>query len=108
MSQAEAAEAADRLWMAQNSRPCPQCGVNIEKNDGCNHMTCHHCKHDFCWICMGPWSMHGENTGGYFQCNRYEDQQALNTLREEKQSQLEVWASREASSPHPNTHNPYT
>jgi hypothetical protein len=29
----------------------------------CNHMTCKQCGHHFCWICMGPWSAHGEATG---------------------------------------------
>jgi ariadne-1 len=33
-------------------------------------MTCRSCKHDFCWICMGPWSDHGANTGGYYKCNK--------------------------------------
>ena len=35
------------------------------------HMTCLLCSHEFCWLCREPWSTHGEQTGGYFACNRY-------------------------------------
>ena len=28
----------------------------IEKNGGCDHMTCSLCNHDFCWLCLGRWS----------------------------------------------------
>lgn len=31
------------------TKQCPQCGVNIEKNGGCNHMKCRSCGHDFKW-----------------------------------------------------------
>ncbi|GJN02491.1 hypothetical protein PR202_ga19849 [Eleusine coracana subsp. coracana] len=24
------------------------------------------------WLCLGPWSEHGERTGGFYACNRYE------------------------------------
>jgi ariadne-1 len=34
-------------WLLANTRICPQCRVPIEKNAGCNHMTCRHCKHEF-------------------------------------------------------------
>ncbi|KAH7386802.1 hypothetical protein DE146DRAFT_701791, partial [Phaeosphaeria sp. MPI-PUGE-AT-0046c] len=34
------------------AKPCPRCGVNIEKNGGCDHMTCHCCRHNFCWQCL--------------------------------------------------------
>jgi len=39
----------------QNSgaQQCPQCSITIEKNDGCNHMTCLKCKAHFCWKCPG-------------------------------------------------------
>jgi ariadne-1 len=40
-------------WILANTRKCPSCTTRIEKNQGCNHMTCKVCKHEFCWICMG-------------------------------------------------------
>jgi len=58
-------------WMLANTKPCPKCSSRIEKNQGCNHMTCRQCKHEFCWICMGDWVNHGENTGGYYSCNKF-------------------------------------
>ncbi|XP_077997276.1 uncharacterized protein LOC144450510 [Glandiceps talaboti] len=64
--------AANILWLVTNSKPCPKCNSPIQKNEGCNHMKCTKCKHDFCWVCLEPWNKHGSATGGYFRCNRYE------------------------------------
>mmetsp|Transcript_7976 Transcript_7976/g.9120 ORF Transcript_7976/g.9120 Transcript_7976/m.9120 type:complete len:558 (-) Transcript_7976:1248-2921(-) len=58
-------------WIIANTKKCPKCNARIEKNQGCNHMTCRICKHDFCWICMGPWSDHGSSTGGFYNCNKF-------------------------------------
>ena len=33
---------------------CPKCGVPIEKNEGCNHMSCPQCNHYWCWACGLP------------------------------------------------------
>lgn len=33
------------------TKKCPSCGVRIEKNQGCKHMHCMHCKAHFCWGC---------------------------------------------------------
>ncbi|KAJ1396709.1 hypothetical protein B484DRAFT_472235, partial [Ochromonadaceae sp. CCMP2298] len=58
-------------WILANTRKCPECNTRIEKNQGCNHMTCRLCKHEFCWICMGGWQDHGQTTGGFYKCNRF-------------------------------------
>lgn len=59
-------------WILANTKPCPECSSRIEKNQGCNHMTCSKCKNEFCWICMGNWADHGANTGGYYRCNKFD------------------------------------
>ena len=35
---------------------CPRCRYLIEKNEGCNHMTCTNCKYEWCWICKGEYT----------------------------------------------------
>ncbi|KAG7086448.1 hypothetical protein E1B28_002401 [Marasmius oreades] len=57
-------------WIKSNTKECSQCHSTIEKNGGCNHMTCKKCKHEFCWVCMGPWSEHGT---AWYSCNRYDE-----------------------------------
>jgi len=57
-------------WISAHTKECPKCVSTIEKNGGCNHMTCRKCKHEFCWVCMGPWNEHGTS---WYNCNRYEE-----------------------------------
>ncbi len=73
-------------WLSVNTQDCPQCHSTIEKNGGwyvrlrgkrvtcvtlaaltlaalhsqplSNHMTCKQCKHEYCWVCLGPWAKH--------------------------------------------------
>ncbi|XP_046380179.1 ankyrin repeat and IBR domain-containing protein 1-like isoform X2 [Haliotis rufescens] len=80
----ETETAANCLWLVTNSKPCPNCKSPIQKNEGCNHMKCSKCKHDFCWVCLEQWKRHNSSTGGYFKCNRYEAVKKV----EEKTAQL--------------------
>lgn len=43
---------ANGEWKQAHTKQCPQCKIAIEKNDGCNHMTCKQCSYEFCWICL--------------------------------------------------------
>lgn len=57
-------------WISANTKECPKCNSTIEKNGGCNHMTCRKCKYEFCWMCMGLWAEHGTS---WYNCNRFEE-----------------------------------
>lgn len=51
----ESEEAQLVQWMEEHAKRCPKCGVGIEKNEGCDHMTCKPCAGgcgaEFCWRC---------------------------------------------------------
>lgn len=49
----EMEEVASRRKVKETTRQCPgqNCGWRIEKNDGCDHMTCRKCNTEFCWLC---------------------------------------------------------
>ncbi|XP_017690827.1 PREDICTED: cullin-9 [Lepidothrix coronata] len=48
------------------SKHCPNCQAQIEKNEGCLHMTCAKCSHGFCWRCLKPWR---PNHKDYYNCS---------------------------------------
>ena len=33
-------------WISANTKECSKCNSSIEKNGGCNHMSCKKCKHE--------------------------------------------------------------
>jgi ariadne-1 len=45
-------------WICNKTKKCPACNKDIEKNGGCNHMTCKMCAHQFCWVCFQDWGSH--------------------------------------------------
>ena len=98
---------AQQMWLKANTRSCPKCKVPIEKNEGCNHMTCtnRRCKFEFCWICHRPWRLHGKRTGGYFRCNMWQEdgistadnEAKVNSELEYGTAQYTTYAARQAS-----------
>eukprot|EP01155_Anaeramoeba_flamelloides_P023983 Anaeramoba_flamelloidesa808762_74.p1 GENE.a808762_74~~a808762_74.p1 ORF type:complete len:507 (-),score=110.01 a808762_74:95-1615(-) len=77
-------------WLTANTRECPKCSKHIEKNGGCNHMTCKKetqgCGYEFCWVCLGPWSIHGTE---YYKCNHYDPKKHDNQNVEKSKRALE-------------------
>ncbi len=64
-------ESENTKWISVYTKPCPKCSNRIEKNQGCNHMTCKHpgCNYEFCWVCLQNWKAH---QGNFYKCNKFE------------------------------------
>jgi len=69
-------------WIKANTKLCTKCNTNIEKNQGCNHMTCSRCKHEFCWLCTKDWKNHNN-------CNYDKDVLAQQKDQEQSKNQLQ-------------------
>ena len=44
-----------RIWMNEDRETrklCPNCLTGIEKDGGCDHVTCTSCKAEICWLCL--------------------------------------------------------
>ncbi|KAI9322880.1 hypothetical protein BX666DRAFT_1899160 [Dichotomocladium elegans] len=74
-------------WISANTKECPECQSTIEKNGGCNHMTCRKCRYEFCWVCMGPWSEHGTS---WYNCNRYDERSSSEARENQTQSRASL------------------
>ncbi|PPQ92982.1 hypothetical protein CVT25_000183 [Psilocybe cyanescens] len=90
-------------WIKSNTKECSACQSTIEKNGGCNHMTCKKCKHEFCWVCMGPWSEHGT---AWYSCNRFDEKTGVDARDAQSKSRASLerylhyynrWANHEQS-----------
>lgn len=73
------------IWIDDNTQRCPGCDTAIQKNGGCNHITCRGqdsvhagCGHQFCWVCRQPW--HGGNPSPG--CNHQFENVSLHRMRE--------------------------
>lgn len=91
-------------WISKHTKDCPKCQSPIEKNGGCNHMTCKKCLYEFCWVCMGrstasvfsilfyrhvvsktlgSWANHRSS---YYACNRFDESDSSNNKRNQANS----------------------
>jgi len=64
-------ESETQNWISAHTQDCPKCKSFIEKNGGCNHMTCRVCSYEFCWLCLRDWKGHND----FYTCNRYQKNQ---------------------------------
>ncbi|KAJ3433248.1 e3 ubiquitin-protein ligase ari5-related [Anaeramoeba flamelloides] len=78
---------ATKEWILQHTKPCPKCNNLIEKNGGCNHMTCRKegngCGYEFCWVCLKEWKEHGSN---WYEC-KFFDEKLHNKNRKDNSEQ---------------------
>uniref|UniRef100_A0A0K0EH93 RBR-type E3 ubiquitin transferase n=1 Tax=Strongyloides stercoralis TaxID=6248 RepID=A0A0K0EH93_STRER len=63
-------------YIRAHTKECPKCHTTIEKNGGCNHMTCKFCSNEFCYVCLGQWKEHGTS---YYSCSKYNDDMKAKT-----------------------------
>lgn len=51
---------ANHDFMRENGiKECPRCATPIEKDGGCNHMTCPGCHMHICWNCLASFEEPG-------------------------------------------------
>lgn len=74
-------------WIDANAKSCPRCHLQIEKNGGCNHMTCRKCAYEFCWICLDDW-IHHKTTA--WRCNRYDAREVEEVKKKRSDSQTSL------------------
>lgn len=62
-------------WITVHTKPCPKCYKPVEKNGGCNLVSCI-CGQSFCWVCGGAtgrdhtWSRIGGHSCGHYKEDR--------------------------------------
>lgn len=91
-------ESENTNWILAKTKPCPKCKRPIEKNNGCNHMSCSApCRHYFCWACLQPLSSHQA-------CNAYKEDNEVETKRKRAKDAIdrythyyERWAFNQSS-----------
>lgn len=74
-------------WLSANTKECTKCQSTIEKNGGCNHMTCKKCKNEFCWVCLGPWAEHGTQ---WYTCNRFDEPTSIDARDSQAKSRRDL------------------
>lgn len=54
-------------------------------------MQCKLCNKEFCWICLGDWKDHNTNSGGYYKCNKFKDEDLKNKTQEDAKYELQKY-----------------
>ncbi|KAI4295569.1 hypothetical protein L6164_035603 [Bauhinia variegata] len=68
-------------WMTVHTKPCPKCHKPVEKNGGCNLVSCI-CGQAFCWHCGGATGReHTWTSIANHSCGRYKEDQEKKSER---------------------------
>lgn len=68
-------------WITVHTKPCPKCHKPVEKNGGCNLVSCI-CGQAFCWLCGGATGKdHTWSRISGHSCGRYKEDREKNTER---------------------------
>ncbi|CAG8438467.1 5697_t:CDS:2 [Ambispora gerdemannii] len=56
-------EEKSKAYIDSRTKKCPKCNTNIEKSEGCDHMTCRapRCGYEFCWLCFADYNAIRQN-----------------------------------------------
>eukprot|EP01012_Entosiphon_sulcatum_P064719 TRINITY_DN93552_c0_g1_i1.p1 TRINITY_DN93552_c0_g1~~TRINITY_DN93552_c0_g1_i1.p1 ORF type:complete len:505 (-),score=65.49 TRINITY_DN93552_c0_g1_i1:67-1581(-) len=92
----EQSESDNLSYITANAKPCPTCKVYIEKNEGCNHMTCVKCKAegkppDWCWVCGGIWDFDGKHGNSWYSCPFKDDESVKKTQSHAQSTATELY-----------------
>lgn len=83
------------LWKKGNTKKCPGCNCDIEKNQGCNFMKCSKCQQQFCWFCLKDWKQHNQKHVWKNECNKFENKKSVDEMNEEeKLKRMEFYMDR--------------
>ncbi|KAF8738583.1 hypothetical protein HU200_013956 [Digitaria exilis] len=89
-------DAESANWVLANTKLCPKCRRPIEKNQGCNHMSCRSpCYHQFCWLCLDPWNRH-RGCSGYGHDQFVDDKSVTTGDKQSKEARKEEMRRRQA------------
>ncbi|XP_077233211.1 putative E3 ubiquitin-protein ligase ARI2 isoform X2 [Tasmannia lanceolata] len=68
-------------WITVNTKPCPKCHKPVEKNGGCNLVSCI-CGQAFCWLCGGATGRdHTWSSINGHSCGRYKEETEKKAVR---------------------------
>ena len=66
-SEAHQQERGNQEWIRRRTTACAGCSCAVERSEGCNHMRCTQCQHEFCFACGAAW------TNEHYSCARPEN-----------------------------------
>jgi len=77
-------------WITAHTKNCAHCGVRIEKNEGCNQITCQRCHKQMCWVCEDKWNGGEVEHSDHFNCPKKLKPKVDSKSNARKKAQVEL------------------